>query len=100
MIALKARAYLNLLEEKRKGAHVNTRNIKKHRSDVLKNAVLIEESPITAPQPIVDCVREFVAAIRSDSDNLVESLAKAIDAETELVVQLLEQLENLFVAEQ
>lgn len=100
LIALKARAYLNLLEEKRKGAHVNTRNIKKHRSDVLKNAVLIEESPITAPQPIVDCVREFVAAIRSDSNNLVESLAKAIDAETELVVQLLEQLENLFVAEQ
>jgi len=100
LIALKARAYLNLLEEKRKGAHVNTRNIKKHRSDVLKNAVLVETSPVSAPQTIVDCVRDFVAAIRSDSANLVEPLAKAIDAEPGLVARLLEQLENLFVAEQ
>ncbi len=100
LIALKARAYLNLLEEKRSGRHVNTRNIKKHRSDVLKNAVLVEGSPVAAPLAIVECVRDFVAEIRSDSDNLVESLAKAIDAEPELVEQLLEQLENLFVAEQ
>ncbi len=100
LIALKTRAYLNLLEEKRKGGHVNTRNLKKHRSDVLKNAVLVEEYPVKAPYTIVECVREFVAEIRSDSNNLVEALAKAIDAEPELIEQLLEQLENLFIAEQ
>lgn len=99
LIALKARAYLNLVEEKRKGGHVNTRNIKKHRSDVFKNAVLVEESPVKAPQAIVECVRDFVTEIRSDPNNLVESLAKAIDSESELVEQLLEQLENLFTAE-
>jgi predicted nucleotidyltransferase len=100
LIALKTKAYLNLLEEKQKGGHVNTRNIKKHRSDVLKNAVLVEESPVKAPQAIVECVRDFVAEIRSDSENLVETLAKAIDSEPELVEQLLGQLDNLFIAEQ
>jgi predicted nucleotidyltransferase len=99
LIALKARAYLNLLEEKRKGGHVNTRDIKKHRSDVLKNAVLIEESPVKAPQTIVECVRNFVEEIRSDSNNLIESLANAIDSEPGLVEQLLEQLKNLFISE-
>jgi len=100
LIALKAKAYLNLLAEKGNGVHVNTRNIKKHRSDVLKSAVLVEESQVTAPQSIVDCVRDFVAAIRTDSDSLVPALANAIDAEPELVVQLLDQLESLFIAEQ
>ena len=36
LIALKARAYLNLMADKRDGKHVNTKDIKKHRSDILK----------------------------------------------------------------
>ncbi len=66
---------------------------------MLKNAVLIEESQISAPQTIVDCVRNFVGAIRRDADSLIPALAKALDSEPEIVAQLLEQLENLFVSE-
>ena len=40
LIALKARAYLNLLQDKANGKHVNSKDIKKHRSDVLKNVVM------------------------------------------------------------
>lgn len=36
LIALKAKAYLNLLADKQKGKHVNTHDIKKHRSDVFE----------------------------------------------------------------
>ena len=100
LIALKAKAYLNLLADKKSGKHVNSRHIKKHRSDVLKNAVLVEESPISAPQTIVECTRDFVIAIRKESDSLISALAYALDSEPEFVVQLLEQLENLFVSEQ
>lgn len=100
LIALKAKAYLNLIEEKKKGVHVNTRNIKKHRSDVLKNAVIVEDSIIRAPKLIVDSIRKFVTAIRTDSDNLFPALAKSIDAEEGLVADLLNELENLFIEEQ
>lgn len=99
LIALKTRAYLNLLEDKARGIHVNTRNIKKHRSDVMKNIVIVEEDIVSAPASIVNSVRDFVAAIRSDYENLVSALARVLDAEPELVGRLLDQLENLFVEE-
>ena len=99
LIALKAKAYLNLLSDKARGLHVNTRNIKKHRSDVMKSMVIVEDGNVSAPSSIVQCIREFVAAIRSDYDNLAPALANALDAEPELVGQLLEQLEILFVEE-
>lgn len=99
LIALKAKAYLNLLADKARGLHVNTRNIKKHRSDVMKSMVIVEDNSVSTPSSVVQCVREFVEAIRSDYDNLAPALANALDAETELVGQLLEQLEILFVEE-
>ncbi len=99
LIALKAKAYLNLLSDKARGLHVNTRNIKKHRSDVMKSMVIVEDDRVSAPSSVVQCVREFVEAIRSDYENLAPALAKALDAEPVLVGQLLEQLELLFVEE-
>lgn len=55
LIALKARAYLNLMADKRDGKHVNTKDIKKHRSDILKNVVIMTEDNIEAPASIVAC---------------------------------------------
>ena len=60
LIALKARAYLNLLQDKQNGKHVNSKDIKKHRSDVLKNVVIMTEDEIQAPASIVECIKEFV----------------------------------------
>ena len=88
-----------LIALKARGLHVNTRNIKKHRSDVMKSVVIVEEDSVSAPSSVVQCVREFVAEIRNDYENLAPALAKALDAEPELVGQLLEQLEILFVEE-
>ena len=99
LIALKAKAYLNLLAEKENGHHVNTRNIKKHRSDILKSAVLIETYPITASQSIIDCVQDFVGKIREEGDALISSLAKSIDSEDAVVRELLNQLSELFILE-
>ena len=99
LIALKAKAYMNLLAEKENGHHVNTRNIKKHRSDILKNAVLIETYPVIAPQSIIDCVQDFVGKIREEGDVLISSLAKSIDSEDAVVRELLNQLSELFILE-
>ena len=97
LIALKARAYLNLMQDKASGKHVNSKDIKKHRSDVLKNVVIIEEGEIEAPASIVDCVREFVASIRNEWGELGDSLARSIDRDMPFVEALLEQLNELFV---
>ena len=100
LIALKSRAYLNLLQDKANGKHVNSKDIKKHRSDVLKNVVIMEDSQITAPEPIVTCIKEFVASIRNDWDALSEPLAKALDQDPSFIEALLEQLDGLFAIEQ
>ena len=97
LIALKARAYLNLLQDKQNGKHVNSKDIKKHRSDVLKNVVIMTEDEIPAPASIVECIKEFVMSIRNDWAELANPLAKSLDQNTEFVDALLEQLENLFV---
>lgn len=99
LIALKSCAYLNLLRDKSEGKHVNSKDVKKHRSDVLKNVVIMEDSQVVAPSSIVMCVREFVASIRNDWNTLSEPLAKALDQDASFVEALLEQLDVLFVEE-
>lgn len=100
LIALKARAYLNLLQDKANGKQVNSRDIKKHRSDVLKNAIIIEEQEIVAPDSIVACIKEFVASIRKEWDNVAAPMAKAIEQDIPFLDGLLDQLNVLFKTEQ
>ncbi len=100
LIALKTRAYLNLLHDKANGIHVNTKDIKKHRSDVLKNVVIMPIGEVPAPASIVRCIKEFVESIRENWSELASSLSKAMGQEEEFIEALLEQLDNLFVVEQ
>lgn len=99
LIALKTRAYLNLLAERAEGKQVNSKDIKKHRSDVLKNVVILEDAEISAPQSIVACIHDFVTSIRGEWDTLAEPLAKAIGQDSDFVDALLNQLNLLFVSE-
>ena len=97
LIALKSRAYLNLMADKLDGKHVNTKDIKKHRSDVLKNVVIMTEDNIEAPASIVVCIREFVASIREDWTTLAEPLSKSLGQDEAFVTGLLDQLDELFI---
>ena len=100
LIALKAKAYMNLIADKQAGKHVNSKDIKKHRSDVLKNVVIMEDNEIIAPESIVACIRDFVTSIRNDWNTLSEPLAKALDQNSSFIEALLEQLDELFITEQ
>lgn len=97
---MKARAYLNLQQDKAAGRHVNSKDIKKHRSDVLKNVAIMENAPVAAPDAIVACVRSFVASVRSEWEALAEPLAKSLGQEVSFVEGLLEVLDGLFIAEE
>lgn len=59
-MALKARAYLNLIADKASGKAVNTKDILKHRNDVLKLVATTTgaDRAIVAPE-IVSTIREF-----------------------------------------
>lgn len=78
---------------------MNSKDIKKHRSDVLKNVVILEDAEISAPQSIVACIHDFVTSIRGEWDTLAEPLAKAIGQDSDFVDALLNQLNLLFVSE-
>lgn len=100
LIALKARAYLNLLMEKKEGRQVNTKDIKKHRTDVIKNTVLLSpDETISAPQPIVDCIHEFTASIRGEWSTLASPLAAATEQDESIISALLNLLDKAFTAE-
>lgn len=99
LVALKTRAYLNLLADKKDGKHVNTRDIKKHRSDVLKNIVIMLDESVTAPSAVVACVHEFSASIRSEWSELGDALARSLEQTPGFVEALLIQMDNLFIVE-
>lgn len=91
---------MNLLQDKAAGKHVNSKDIRKHRSDVLKNTVIMPAGEnVTAPGPIVDCVKDFVTSIRQDWDSLAKPLADALDSDIDFVDGLLDILNDLFVEE-
>jgi len=98
LVALKARAYLNLLQEKADGKPVNTKDIKKHRSDVLKSLAIMENEPIPAALSIVDCIHEFVASLRGEWETLGPALANSIGRSIEFVNALFNILDGIFVA--
>lgn len=100
LIALKACAYLNLLKDKADGKHVNTKDIKKHRSDVLKNVVILEETEVVAPKKVAGIIQDFVSSIRNDWTNLASPLASALDRDDNFVSGLLDVLETIFIPEE
>jgi len=99
LIALKVKAYLNLKQDKVDGKHVNSKDIKKHRSDVLKNVVIMENTTVIASNAVVTSVKEFVASIRSEWNSLSEPLSKALGQNPEFIDELLNQLDDLFITE-
>lgn len=96
LVALKTKAYLNLIADRQSGKHVNGKDIRKHRSDVFKNVVILEDDLIEAPMSIVACVNEFVASIKENWAELSDALAAALGQNKEFVAELLDRLNELF----
>lgn len=67
LIALKSRAYLNLVEEKKTNPNVRSHDIKKHRMDVfLLMSEFTRADRYSMPEPISDTLRKFANAVESD----------------------------------
>ncbi len=67
LIALKAKAFLNLTESKEKGETIDSRNISKHKGDVFRLAALLtEEDAFDLPAPLKADLQEFIDTINDD----------------------------------
>ena len=67
LILFKAKAYLDLSDRKEKGENVDSRDIRKHKNDILRIAVeFVLESVDTLPTTVIQDMKEFINRLESD----------------------------------
>ena len=67
LLPLKAKAWLDLTNKKADGLHVDSRDIKKHKNDVLRIAAeLVLEENIALQQAVKDDMQMFIDQLRID----------------------------------
>lgn len=71
IILFKIKAWIDLSNRKNSGEQVDSKNIKKHKNDVLRLAVNIEpDKKIQVPQIILNDINQFLEAIKDEPVNL------------------------------
>lgn len=96
LAALKARAYLNLLAERATGHHVNSKDILKHRNDVLKlTATMTLGQTAEVGQEVIDTVNEFANGLLATLPN--QSLSDALRADDATLRLYLETLPTFYI---
>jgi hypothetical protein len=77
LIALKARAWLDLTERERRGEKIDSKTIKKHKNDVFRLFQILDPAnDPAAPEAVKRDIREFITRMR-DEDVDLKSLAYA-----------------------
>ena len=96
LICLKARAYLNLLNDRANGQHVNSKDIKKHKTDVLKLiATASIPEPVAVPQSVYDSVMEYAESIEKELPS--QSLQDALERDADAIQAFVDTLKESFV---
>ena len=71
LIALKARAWLDLTERSRRGEQIDSKKIKKHKNDVFRlYQILDPASDPEAPETVKKDIREFISRMRVEDVDL------------------------------
>lgn len=98
LMALKARAYLNLIADREAGKNINTKDILKHRNDVLKlTATLTGTDRAIVDAEIVGTVREFAEGLLQTLPN--QSLQDALRSSEVAIRMFLEALPTYYTAQ-
>lgn len=97
LICLKACAYLNLLNDRANGKHINSKDIKKHKTDVLKLiATASIPEPVAVPQSVYDSVMEYAESIEKELPS--QSLQDALERDADAIQAFVDTLKESFVA--
>ena len=85
------------MAERESGKQVNTKDIKKHRNDVLKlSATVSYVEPFVVPTPISDAIQQYIELIHQSLPN--QSLEAALNRSSEDIQIFLDVLSDLFTA--
>ena len=69
LLLLKAKAYLNLLEDKKNGKAIKDRDLKKHRNDVFRLVYLLPAAfEMEMPDSVANDLRNFLEVFTPESD--------------------------------
>ena len=99
LICLKDRAYLNLLKDRANGKQVNSKDIKKHKTDVLKLiATASIPEPVAVPQSVYDSVMEYAASIEKELPS--QSLQDALERDADAIQAFVNTLRESFVVKE
>ena len=91
LIVLKVNAYLNLTKEREEGKKVNSKDIKKHRSDVLKLvAAGAYPEPVAVMPKVYDAIQSFV----DETEQHIQSLADSLGVDEDTVLSYLDVLRD------
>jgi hypothetical protein len=67
LILFKAKAYLDLSDRKEKGEYIDSRDIRKHKNDILRIAVeFVLESINVLPTTVINDMEQFISKIESE----------------------------------
>lgn len=100
LVCLKTKAYLNLLAEREAGRMVNTKDIKKHRNDVLKLVAGADFSETMTVAPSVwNAIQAFVTRIEEELATSSKSLRDALERTEEQIKVYLDILRKSFIQE-
>ena len=97
LICLKAKACLNLMAERKDGRNVNTKDIKKHRTDVLKLvATMALDEPVFVGKEIFETINRFTEEMRDLMERTPQSLTDALNSTIEDINAYLDVLGDAF----
>lgn len=92
LIPLKAHAWLNLTQQQSNGESVDSRNIRKHRNDILSLSVLLAPRSIVLPQAIAEELSRCLALLAEQS---IEPATLGLNEELPAVLQRIRQAFHL-----
>lgn len=99
LMALKARAYLNLLTDRATGKEVNSKDISKHRNDVIKLAAITPgtEQAVVGKE-VLDTINEFTSLMLSSLPN--QSLQDSLRRNDTVLRAYIESIPGHYILQQ
>ena len=95
LIPFKAKAWMDLIDRKAAGEHVDSKNIKKHKNDVFRLKELIDPMvKITAPRGVYTDIQDFVQKMQNESIDI-----KQLGLVGRMKDQVLNELKDLYIAQ-
>lgn len=99
LIALKASAYLNMLQRKEAGEQIDSKHIKKHKNDVLRLVVtLTAESKVKCHEKIKADISLYIQLMKAEQPD-VKAMFKEMGLDAIEPDALLSQLQSTFLSE-